>query len=119
MIKVLKGKIHRARVTDANLEYEGSITIDQSLMERAGLVEYEAVSIWNVTNGNRIETYVIKGEPNSGIICINGAAAHHAQTGDMVIIAAFSYLSNDEVRTHKPKVVFVNDKNQFKPVISN
>lgn len=112
MRKMLRGKIHRATVTGADLHYEGSVTIDSTLMERAGLLEHEAVAIWNVTNGERFETYVLRGEPGSGVVCINGAAAHKASRGDLVIIAAFGWMAAAEAETWKPKVVFVDDRNR-------
>jgi aspartate 1-decarboxylase len=86
---MLKSKIHRATVTDANLEYEGSITIDENLMDAADLIEFEKVAIFDVTNGNRIETYVIRGERGTGVMCVNGAAAHQIRQGDIVIVASF------------------------------
>jgi aspartate 1-decarboxylase len=93
---MLRGKIHRATVTGADLHYEGSVTIDATLMEGAGLIENEAVCIWNVTNGERFETYALRGEPGSGVVCINGAAAHKASRGDLVIIAAFGWMPDEE-----------------------
>jgi len=115
-LKMLKAKIHRAYVTDANLEYEGSVTIDSSLMEEAGIREYEHVCIWDITNGARVETYAIKGEPNSGAICINGSAAHHVSTGNKVIISAFAYFDESEVKAHAPKIVLVDEKNRIASV---
>lgn len=110
--KLLRGKIHRATVTGADLEYEGSVTIDRDLMERADLVPHEAVHLWNVTNGERLETYVIPGEPGSGVVCVNGAAAHKVSKGNLVIIAAFSWMSEEEARRWEPRVVFVDDRNR-------
>lgn len=112
MRKMLRGKIHRATVTGADLHYEGSVTIDATLMEGAGLIENEAVCIWNVTNGERFETYALRGEPGSGVVCINGAAAHKASRGDLVIIAAFGWMPEEEALAWKPKVVFVDDRNR-------
>lgn len=109
---MMKGKIHRAHVTDSNLEYQGSITIDQNLMENSGIIQYEQVDIYNVTNGERFTTYAIKGEPGSGVICINGAAAHKAKRGDIVIIVSYASYSDDELGGFKPKVVFVDDNNR-------
>ncbi len=106
LIEVLKSKIHRAKITEANLNYVGSITIDEDLMDAAGLVEYEKVSIVNINNGERLATYVIKGKRKSGVICLNGAAARKCQPEDLVIIMAYTYLSPDEVKGHQPKVVF-------------
>ncbi len=113
-ISVLKSKIHRAVVTQAELDYVGSVTIDAELMECAGLYEYEHVHIVNVNSGSRIETYVIEGERGSGIICLNGAAARSGQRGDRVIIMSYADMTPEEIPQHKPKVVFVDDKN--KPV---
>ncbi|RMF21242.1 MAG: aspartate 1-decarboxylase [Deltaproteobacteria bacterium] len=112
MRKMLRGKIHRATVTEADLHYEGSVTIDEELMDRAGLIAHEAVQIWNVTNGERFETYAIPGERHSGVVCINGAAAHKARKGDLVIIAAFGWMSEEEARSWHPKVVFVDEHNR-------
>lgn len=117
LLNLLKSKIHRATVTEANLEYEGSITLDQSLMEAAGLVENERVDIWNVTRGTRLSTYVMApAEPGSGVVCINGAAAHHMSVNDIVIIASFVLVDAKEAKTHKPLKVIVNPKNQVKIV---
>ena len=112
MRKMLRGKIHRATVTGADLHYEGSVTIDATLMEGAGLIEHEAVSIWNVTNGERFETYALRGEPGSGVVCINGAAAHKASRGDLVIIAAFGWMPDEDAIAWKPRVVFVDEQNR-------
>jgi aspartate 1-decarboxylase len=109
--KLLRGKIHRATVTGADLDYEGSVTIDRDLMERADLVDHEAVHVWNVTNGERFETYVIPGQPGSGVVCVNGAAAHKVSRGDLVIIAAFSWMDEKEARAWRPRVVFVDARN--------
>lgn len=112
-ISMLKSKIHRAVVTQAELNYVGSVTIDEDLMDAAGLFEYEHVHIVNVNSGSRIETYVIAGERGSGIICLNGAAARSGQKGDLVIIMAYANMTPDEIKTHRPKVVFVGDKNEI------
>lgn len=112
--KMLKSKIHRATVTHADLEYEGSVTIDTNLLEAADILENECVHIWNVTNGARFETYALRGERGSGLICINGAAAHHANPGDRVIIASWQGMSDEEARTYEPKLVFVDDDNRQK-----
>jgi aspartate 1-decarboxylase len=112
MRKMLRGKIHRATVTGADLHYEGSVTIDETLMKGAGLIENEAVSIWNVTNGERFETYALCGEPDSGVVCINGAAAHKASKGDLVIIASFGWMRDEEALTWKPNIVFVDGENR-------
>lgn len=112
--KMLRGKIHRARVTHADVEYEGSITIDQNLMDHADLLGGEAVAVWNITNGERFETYTVAGARGSGVICINGAAAHKAHPGDLVIIAAFTWMTEEAARCHEPKVVLVDANNQVK-----
>lgn len=111
--KMLKSKIHRATVTGADLHYEGSITIDLDLMEAADIIPYEAVCIWDVTNGSRFETYAIEGERGSGVICINGAAARLVAPQDLVIIASFVSMSNAEALAHEPKLVFVDDRNRM------
>ena len=112
-ISMLKSKIHRAVITQAELNYVGSVTIDEELMEAAGLYEYERVHISNVNSGSRIETYVIAGERGSGVICLNGAAARSGQKGDHVIIMAYANMAPDEIKPHRPKVVFVGDKNKI------
>ena len=108
-----KSKIHRATVTHADLDYEGSVTIDEDLMDAAGFWEYEAVHVWNITRGTRLQTYAIRGERGSGIICINGAAAHLNRPGDMVILATFAELEESEARSHVPQVVLVDAKNRM------
>jgi aspartate 1-decarboxylase len=113
--KMLKSKIHRATVTGADLHYEGSITIDKDLLEASDIIPYEAVAVWNVTNGNRFETYAIDGERGSGVICINGAAARLVSPRDLVIIASFVDMENSEALKHEPKLVFVDDKNRMLP----
>lgn len=106
LLEILKSKIHRVTVTEANLNYIGSITIDVNLMEAAGLYEGEKVEVANVTNGNRLETYAIPGERGSGKICLNGAAAHLFNVGDIAIIMAYALMTPEEAKTFKPKVVF-------------
>ena len=113
---MLKGKIHRAVVTQAELDYVGSITIDETLMDAAGIIEYQQVQVVDVNNGSRLETYVIAGERDSGIICLNGAAARLVNAGDKVIIMAYCSLSPEEAAEHRPTVVFVNDKNKIERV---
>jgi aspartate 1-decarboxylase len=112
---MLKSKIHRATVTGADLHYEGSITIDQDLLEASDIIPYEAVAVWNVTNGNRFETYAISGERGSGVICINGAAARLVSPRDLVIVASFVDMENSEALKHEPKLVFVDDRNRMLP----
>jgi aspartate 1-decarboxylase len=109
---MLKAKIHRARVTDANLDYEGSITIDEALMEAADILPFEQVQVYNVTNGNRFETYVIKGERHSRVICINGAAAHQASKDDLIIIASYGLL-DEEGQANHPKLIYVDEANRI------
>ena len=108
---LLKSKIHRATVTEANLDYEGSVTIDENLMRAGNIVPYEQVHIYDVTNGNRIITYAMIGESGSGVICINGAAAHKVHPGDLVILATYSLLSEEEQRGFKPQIVQVDAQN--------
>jgi aspartate 1-decarboxylase len=108
-----KSKIHRATVTQADLDYEGSVTIDEDLMDASGIWNWEAVHIWNVTRGTRLQTYAIKGQRGSGVICINGAAAHLNKPGDMVILATFAELEESEARTFVPKVVLVDRQNKI------
>jgi aspartate 1-decarboxylase len=112
--KMMRAKIHRATVTQADVDYEGSISIDRTLMDATDLLPNEAVCVWNVTNGNRFETYVVEGERNSGCICVNGAAAHLVNPGDLVIIAAFTWLPEEAARKHEPKVVFVDEHNHIR-----
>jgi aspartate 1-decarboxylase len=114
MRKMLRAKIHRARVTEANVDYEGSVTIDRTLLEAVDLLPGEAVAVWNVTNGERFETYAVAGPPRSGVICVNGAAAHKARPGDLVIIAAFAWMDEAAARRHEPKVVFVDGRNRIR-----
>ncbi|MBA7469366.1 Aspartate 1-decarboxylase [subsurface metagenome] len=111
MRTMLKGKIHRARVTDANLNYEGSITIDELLMEAADILPYERVQVLDIDNGARLETYAITGERGSGEICINGAAARLVSVGDKVIILAYSIVSDEEARDAKPRLINVDERN--------
>ena len=115
-LTMLKGKIHRAVVKQAELNYVGSITIDPKLMEAAGILEYEQVQIVDVENGNRFETYTIDGEPGSGMICLNGAASRQVQVGDHVIIMAYCQMDAKETADHKPKVVFVDEENHISRV---
>ena len=109
----LESKIHRATVTDANLEYVGSITIDETLMVAAGMKEWQKVEILDVNNGERFQTYIIKGAPNSGVICLNGAAARKVQKGDKVIIVTYAMLTEEEISSHEPKIVIVDDNNKI------
>ena len=113
MREMLRSKIHSATVTEANLYYKGSITIDRRLLLAADILPYEKVQIVNLNNGGRIETYAIEGRAGSGVICLNGAAARHAHPGDKVIIMAYGMLDAAEAKRWKPKVVFVNDRNRL------
>ena len=117
-ITMLKGKIHRATVVQAELNYVGSITVDPALMEAAGILEYEKVQIVDVENGSRFETYTIAGEENSGMFCLNGAAARQVQVGDHIIIMAYCEMTPEEAKSHRPKVVFVNDDNKVQRISS-
>lgn len=112
-ITLLKAKIHRAVVTQADLDYVGSITIDSELLRESGILEYEKVEIADIDNGNRFETYAIAGEEGSGIICLNGAAARLVEVGDKIIIMAYAAMNPEEAREHKPTVIFVDEKNNI------
>jgi aspartate 1-decarboxylase len=112
MRTMLRGKIHRATVTGAELHYEGSVTIDAELLERADILPYERVDIWNVTNGERFQTYALAGQRGCGVVCINGAAAHKARKGDLVIIATFTTVSEAAARNWQPRCVFVDAQNR-------
>ena len=118
LVTMLKGKIHRAVVRQAELNYVGSITVDPELMQAAGIYEYELVQIVDVENGNRFETYTIAGEPGSGMICLNGAAARQVQPGDHIIIMCYCQMEDKEVKDQKPKVVFVDDDNKINRISS-
>lgn len=112
LLNVFKSKIHRVKVTQAELNYVGSITIDEELLEAAGIMENEKVQIVNNNNGERLETYAIKGKRGSGIICLNGAAARKAEVGDVVIIIAYAWMTPEEAKEHKPTVVFPDENNR-------
>ena len=112
-IEVLKSKIHRGRITQAELHYVGSITIDEDLMEAANIIENEKVQVVNINNGERLETYVIKGERGSGQICMNGPAARKVQVGDIVIIISYASMTIDEARQHKPVIIFPDNQNKI------
>ncbi|MBM7113119.1 aspartate 1-decarboxylase [[Archangium] primigenium] len=114
---LFKSKIHRATVTQADLDYEGSVTIDRDLLHAADILPFEKVAVWNVTQGTRLETYALEGEAGSGVICINGAAAHLNKPGDLVIIATFAEVEENEARGWKPTVVFVDAANRVVPGI--
>lgn len=111
--RMFLGKIHRATITHADLDYEGSVTIDADLLDAAGILEHEEVQIWNITQGTRLATYALQGPRGSGVICVNGAAAHHMSPGDLAIIASFGDMTDEEARAHKPKVVLVDAENRI------
>ncbi|SDI64514.1 L-aspartate 1-decarboxylase [Ferrimonas sediminum] len=111
---MLKGKLHQARVTHAELEYEGSCAIDQDLLDAAGILEYEKIEIYNIDNGERFSTYAISGERGSKIISVNGAAAHKAKPQDRVIICAYVVMEDEEAKAHKPQLVYLNQDNDIK-----
>ncbi len=111
-LSLFKSKIHRATVTHADVAYEGSVTIDAALMKVADILPYEAVHIWNVTRGTRLQTYAIEGPRHSGVVCVNGAAAHLNAPGDLVILATFAEMNPEEARRHRPLVVRVDERNR-------
>ena len=111
---LFKSKIHRATVTHADLDYEGSITLDVDLMRAADILPYEKVAIWNVTRGSRLETYALEGPAGGGVVCVNGAAAHHNRPGDLIIVATFAEMEEAEARAHQPKVVLVDGQNRIR-----
>jgi aspartate 1-decarboxylase len=116
LLTLMKGKIHRATVTQAELHYVGSITVDEALLEEAGILEYEQVDVVDIENGNRLTTYTIKGERGSGVICLNGAAARLVSPGDRVIIMCYAQFTEAEAAVHKPRVVFVDETNKIRRV---
>lgn len=116
---LLKSKIHRVAVTQCELHYEGSCAIDENLLEAANIAENEQIHIWNINNGERFITYAIRGERGTGMISVNGSAARRASAGDLIIIAAFAQVHDDNVAMHQPKLVFVNEKNQQTDLRSN
>ncbi len=111
---LFKSKIHRATVTHADLEYEGSVTIDADLLEAADILPHEAVHLWNVTRGARLQTYALPGERGSRVVCVNGAAAHHFSVGDVAIVATFAEMDTEEARGYRPTVVLVDEHNRIK-----
>ena len=112
----LKSKIHRAVVTQADLHYEGSLTIDQNLMDAAGIANYEKIDVYNISNGNRFSTYAIPGDRGSGVIGLNGAAARLGSVGDLIIIVCYTYLAEEQINTHKPVIVLADSKNRIKEI---
>lgn len=117
-VSMLKGKIHRAKVVQAALDYVGSITIDEDLLEAAGIMEYEKVSIVDIDNGARFETYTIAGERGAGMICLNGAAARCVQVNDKIIIMCYCDMERDEAMDHRPRVIFVDEENRISKITS-
>ncbi len=111
--RMFLSKIHRATITHADLDYEGSCTVDSSLMTYANIMENQEIHIWNITRGTRLVTYALKGEAHSGIVCINGAAAHGNEVGDLVILATFGEMSDDEAFLYEPEIVLVDEKNRI------
>jgi aspartate 1-decarboxylase len=114
LLPILQSKIHRATVTDANLHYEGSISVDEELLEAAGIREYQQVHVVDINNGARFETYTIRAPRGSGTICLNGAAARLVQTGDLIIIFAYCLLSQEEIEGHTPRIILVDEKNHIR-----
>jgi aspartate 1-decarboxylase len=110
---MLKSKLHRATVTQADLDYEGSLTLDAHLLEAADILPYEEVYVWNVTRGARLRTYAMAGPPGSGVVCVNGAAAHLAGPGDKIIVATFTLLDDDVARLHRPRIVLLGEGNRI------
>lgn len=117
-LTMFKSKLHQMKVTESNLHYEGSITIDRELLEEAGILPYEKVQVLNITNGSRLETYTIAGEAGSRVCCLNGAAARLTQVGDRIIVIAYAEMSPEEAEGHKPRVVVVDANNEPKKIIS-
>lgn len=113
LIEVLKSKVHRAVITEANLQYVGSLTLDEDLMDAAGMIENEKIHVVNVNNGERIETYLIKGPRGSGVVCLNGPAARKGEVGDVVIVISYGFMNPEEARQFKPKVVFPREGNKL------
>jgi aspartate 1-decarboxylase len=114
--QMLKCKIHRATITEANLEYEGSLTIDRTLMDKVGILPFERINIYNINNGERFETYVISGPPDSGVICLNGAAARKGLVGDLIIIVSYGIFAEDELQDYRPRIVVLNPDNSIKKI---
>jgi aspartate 1-decarboxylase len=113
-LSMFKSKIHRATVTEANFDYEGSVTVDQDLMDAAGMLAWEEVHVWNVDNGSRLTTYLLPGRRGSGMVCINGAAAHRVKPGHRVILATYAQMEEQQAKKHQPTVVLVDEKNRIR-----
>lgn len=116
-LTMFKSKLHQMKVTEANLHYEGSITIDEDLLDQAGILPYEKVQVLNITNGSRLETYTIPGERSSRVCCLNGAAARLTQVGDRIIVIAYAEMTPEEAKNHKPKVVIVDENNNPREIV--
>jgi aspartate 1-decarboxylase len=114
---MLKSKIHRATVTAADLDYEGSLTVDSALLEAADILPFEEIHVWNVTRGSRLVTYAMAGEPGSGVVCVNGAGAHLVQPGDVVIVASFTQMEDAAARAYKPRIVQVDGRNRIRKTV--
>src|SRR5262245_46877169 len=114
--EMLRAKVHRATVTETNVNYEGSLTLDASLMKAAGMIPYERIDVYNADSGTRFSTYLIEGEPGSGVVCVNGAAAHLARPGERIIVATYAAFSPEEIATHRPTVVLVDSANRVKEI---
>jgi len=114
--ELLRAKVHRATVTETNVNYEGSLTLDENLMRQAGMLPYERIDVYNADSGTRFSTYLIAGEAGSGVVCVNGAAAHLARPGERVIIASYATLTQEEIASHRPTVVLVDGSNRVKEV---
>ena len=116
--QMLKAKIHRAVITEADLHYEGSLTIDEDLMKKVGIIPYERVKVYNISNGERFDTYAIKGDAGSGVIGLNGAAARKGMIGDLIIIVAFGFYSEAELENYMPKIALIDEKNRVKEMLT-
>lgn len=117
LLTILKAKLHRAVVTETDIDYVGSVTIDEELMNEVGILSFEQVHVWNLTNGSRLITYAIPAKKNSGIICLNGAAAHLTRVGDRVIIGAFAQMEEKEAAKFKPRIAIINEENKIEKVL--
>ncbi len=115
---MLRAKLHRATITEADLDYEGSLTIDRDLLDAVGIIPFERVKVYNINNGERFDTYAIEGEPGSGVIGLNGAAARKGMVGDLIIIVTFGFYSPEDLKTYHPNIALLNDKNQIKEMLT-
>ena len=116
--QMLRAKLHRATITEADLDYEGSLTIDRDLLDAVGIIPFERVKVYNINNGERFDTYAIEGEPGSGVIGLNGAAARKGMVGDLIIIVTFGFYSPEDLKTYHPNIALLNDKNQIKEMLT-